>query len=69
LSTIRSDSTPVESECISRDGESGEDGRKYNEYDEDDNYNDNDDGVMDPNFAEHMKAFMAQNTANIVYNV
>ena len=28
-----------------------------------------DDGVMDPILAEHMRAFMVQNAANIVYNV
>ena len=68
-STIRSESTPLKTECISRDCEIGDDFTKNNEYDEDDDYNDHDDGVMDPILAEHMKAFMAQNTANIVYDV
>jgi hypothetical protein len=43
--------------------------RRYDKYEEDDDYNDKDDGVMDPILAEHMRVFMEHNAANIAYNV
>ena len=68
-STIPSEFTPDDLECTSRDCEIDNDLRRYNKYYEDDDYNDNDDGVMDPILAEHMRVFMDQNAANIAYNV
>jgi hypothetical protein len=68
-STIQSEFTPDNFECTARDCEIDNDSRRYNKYYEDDDYNDNDDGVMDPILAEHMRVFMDQNAANIAYNV
>jgi len=68
-STIQSGFAHENSECTSRDCEIDNDLRRYDKYEEDDDYNDKDDGVMDPILAEHMRVFMEHNAANIAYNV
>jgi len=69
LSALHSDSVPVGSECNLNDCENCNDFSKYSECDEYDNYEDDDNGDMDPIYTQHRKAFIAQNTANIGYNV